>query len=41
MVKGSQAELDTHKRMLVPASNIERQPEDVAQLLRGWLTERA
>ena len=27
-VKGSQAELDTHKRLYVPASNIERQPED-------------
>ena len=27
-VKGSQAELDTHKRIYVPASNIERAPED-------------
>lgn len=27
-VKGSQAELDTHKRINVPASNIERIPED-------------
>lgn len=28
VVQGSQAELDTHKRILVPASNIERIPED-------------
>ena len=28
IVKGSQAELDTMKRLYVPASNIERQPED-------------
>jgi hypothetical protein len=28
MVHGSQAELDTHKRIYVPASNIERVPED-------------
>ena len=27
MVKGSQAEWDTHSRLYVPASNIERQPE--------------
>jgi hypothetical protein len=27
-VLGSQAELDTHKRIYVPASNIERNPED-------------
>ena len=28
LVKGSQAELDTHKRIYIPASNIERVPED-------------
>jgi len=28
IVKGSIAELDTHKRIIVPASNIERTPED-------------
>jgi hypothetical protein len=27
-VRGSQAELDTHKRIYIPASNIERNPED-------------
>ena len=27
-VRGSQAELDTHKRIYIPASNIERTPED-------------
>ena len=27
-MKGSQAELDTQKRLYEPASNIERQPED-------------
>ena len=28
MIRGSQAELDTHSRIYVPASNVERIPED-------------